>query len=67
MPDRDEDVLEVDVDWIVDVDDEDTPALSRATRWAVAGSRAATCMGGIAIGSLGLRGSVDDSVWVNGR
>lgn len=32
MPDRDEDVLDVDVDWIVDVDDEDTPALSRATR-----------------------------------
>jgi len=43
----------------VDVADED---FNRATRWAVAGSKAAICIGGKFTGDFGFRGSVEDSV-----
>lgn len=36
--------------------------LSFATRWAVAGSSADICMGGIATGDFGFRGFVEDKV-----
>lgn len=36
---------------------------SFATRWAVAGSKADICIGGIATGDFGFLGSVDDSVF----
>ncbi len=36
--------------------------LSFATRWAVAGSKADICIGGMATGDLGFLGSVEDKV-----
>jgi hypothetical protein len=47
------------------VEDAEEVDLSRATRWAVAGSRAAICKGGRCTGDFCFRdgGSVEESVW----
>lgn len=58
-----DEVVRVIAGCVIGVEVELVEGLRRATRWAVAGSKADICIGGKFTGDFGFLGSVDDKVW----